>query len=64
MTDHTSTQTESTRAYAVNQVLANTRIEGHTPSQKFLEDTQAYILGNLNTEQMLEKALQRSGLTK
>lgn len=47
------------RRMRLEQALANARIEGHVPTQEFLDDMAAKIEGRLTSEQVRERILAR-----
>ena len=48
------------RRWAAEQALANASIEGHVPSQEFLEDCEAVIQGTMTTEDAGARSLARA----
>jgi hypothetical protein len=53
-------QTEHDRRRALDQALANTRIEGHVPSPEFLADCESYVQGGISTEDLRAASLARA----
>ena len=51
-------QVQVRRAFA--QALANTRIEGHVPSEAFVADCEAVIAGVMTDEQAIEASKARA----
>lgn len=52
--------TEAERRLALEQALANTRIEGHRPTDAFLADVEALAKGAMTPEQAIAAALARA----
>lgn len=52
--------TPEERRAAVEQALANTRIEGHEPTAEFLADCERAIAGELTVDAMVARALRRA----
>jgi hypothetical protein len=44
--------TKAERRHALEQAIASTRLEGHVPSEEFLEDCQAVVDGTMTLDQM------------
>jgi hypothetical protein len=44
----------------MEQALASTRIEGHTPSSEFLADMEAMISGQLSAEEVRRRIFERA----
>ena len=57
----TNTTTEAAqRLVAMEQALANTRIEGHQPTAEFLADAAALIAGAMTPDQVRAASLARA----
>ena len=52
--------TEATRRFAMDQALANTRIEGHIPTPEFLADFERNIRGEISDDEMHVASLLRA----
>ena len=52
--------TVEARQVAIDQAIANTRIEGHEPTPEFTADAAAFVAGKLTPEQMIARALERA----
>ena len=53
-------KTEQERRRALDQALANTRIEGHVPSPDFLADCERFVQGGMTTEDIRAASLARA----
>lgn len=54
--------TETERRHAMQQALANTRIEGHEPETPFLVDAEAVVRGTMTHEEARARSLERAQL--
>ncbi|NRF71401.1 antitoxin VbhA family protein [Aquincola sp. S2] len=52
--------TENERRHAIEQAIANTRIEGHEPTPEFMADMEAVAKGSMTTEQARAASLARA----
>ncbi len=52
--------TEQNRRHALDQALANTRIEGHVPSADFLADCEQFAQGRMSTAEVRSASLARA----
>ena len=52
--------TKAERRYAIEQGLANTRIEGHKPTSDFLADCNAVVEGSLSIDQAIKASVVRA----
>ena len=52
--------TQHERRSAMEQGLANTRIEGHVPNAGFLADCERMIRGEITSEEMRSNSLKRA----
>ena len=52
--------TEQDRRRSLAQALANTRIEGHTPSPEFLADCERFARGEITQEDVRAASLARA----
>ena len=48
------------RRMRLEQALASTRIEGHTPSPEFLADMEAMVTGQLSAEEVRRRIVERA----
>ncbi len=52
--------TEAERRHAIEQAVANTRIEGHEPTAEFLADMEQLAQGSMTPEQARAASLARA----
>lgn len=50
---------ESEHRLYMRQAIANTVIEGHTPSPEFLADCEKVVTGQMTTEEAIQASLRR-----
>lgn len=53
-------QTEAERRIAVEQAVANTRIEGHLPTPEYLADFDAFIQGKMTLDEVRARSMARA----